>query len=107
MAQSKPTLSDVSGRLVVSAQWDDTRHTPATNVYIEAHGYVIALKASKSFILQPTAPGTYEAKLPPAVYDVFISDGISMPVCKRVEVTSHNTISWQVRLDMDLRYTRK
>jgi hypothetical protein len=110
LAQSKspPTgaKSDY-GTLVVSAKWDDTRHTAATNVYIEAHGFVRGLGASHSYQLLPTESGRYEAKVPPAVYDVFISDGISIPVCKRVQVEAHRTVSWMVQLQTDLEYTLK
>jgi hypothetical protein len=95
------------GTLVIFVTWDDTRHTPATNVYVEAHGFVRSLRSSQSYALRSTAPGKYEARIPPAVYDVFISDGISKPVCKRFEVTVHGTVSWRVRLVTDLEYTLK
>jgi hypothetical protein len=110
LAQSKspPAITkDDYGTLVIFARWDDTRHTPVTDVYVEAYGFVSSLGSNKSYVLRLTAPGRYEAKIPPAVYDVFVSEGGSIPVCKRIGLTSHGTVFWKIRLKTDLYFTQR
>src|SRR5215813_4880616 len=76
------------GELVIHVTWGDNDNTPANDVYVEAHGWVWADKDSsfKSFVLKMTHAGEYKTSLPPGVYDVFISEGGSVPRCKRVLV---------------------
>src|SRR5215467_11054642 len=71
--------STKNGTIVVNVTWGDIDNTPAKDVYIEAHGYVPKYDALKSFVLKMSHPGQYETSLPPAVYDVFISEGTSEP----------------------------
>lgn len=104
-SSSQSTTKDTYGTLVVEATWNDTRATPATNIYVEAHGFVRSVGASQSFVLDAVAPGKYKLKIPPAVYDVFISDGISIPICKRFLLAPNKTVLWRVRLRGDMKYT--
>lgn len=97
------------GELVIHVTWGDNGNTPANDVYAEAHGWVWADKDSsfKSFVLKMTHAGEYKTSLPPGVYDVFISEGGSVPTCKRVFVKEGLTTDWTLKLEMDHVYSRK
>jgi hypothetical protein len=108
LAQSKSSntkTKDEDGSLFIAVTWGDTLHSPATDVYIEAHGFIESLRSSRSYVLRQTAPGRYESKVPPAVYDLFISEDTSIPVCKRVQVTPKSTVLLRIDLETDLVYT--
>ena len=94
------------GTLVVLVTWGDLDNTPATNVYIEAHGFVPKYRSEKSFVLKSLRDGQYEATLPPAVYDVFVSDGTSEPRCRRVLIRPGLTETWTLKLKIDEVYTQ-
>lgn len=96
-----------NGTLVVLVTWGDAFSTPATHVYIEAHGFVRKYNSTKSFVLNSSHAGRYEASLPPGVYDVFVSDGISMPACKRVLIKADSTTSWTLHTELDNVYSEK
>ncbi len=64
---------------VVQLTWDDADNTPATGVYIEAQGYPYTNVSTRSFVLKMVKDGRYEARLPPGVYDVFVSEAGSNP----------------------------
>lgn len=93
--------------LVVLVTWGDDNLTPANDVYIEAHGYVVSLAQEKSYVLKMVHDGRYEVSLPPAVYDVFISEGTSKPRCRRVLISPKKTNTWSLNLVTDLVYTEK
>jgi hypothetical protein len=95
------------GKLVVLVTWGDDDNTPATNVYVEAYGFVRKHGSKKSFILNLSRPGRYEASLPPGVYDVFVSEGTSIPRCKRVLISPGFTGYWTLKLEIDDIYTEK
>jgi hypothetical protein len=98
---------DEDGKLIVLVKWGDAYYTPATNVYVEAYGFVRKYDSQKSFVLRSSLDGRYETSLPPGVYDVFVSDGISIPACKRVQIKAGSTISWAVQLELDRVYSEK
>lgn len=83
----RQSSSAAQGTLVVLVNWGDLNNTPATDVWIEAHGFVPKYHSERSFVLKLFQPGQYQASLPPAVYDVFVSEGTSLPRCKRVLIT--------------------
>lgn len=85
-----------TGTLVVLVAWDDLDTTPTTGAYVEAHRV-----SEKSFVLKMVKPGRYEAALPPGVYDVFVSEGISTPRCRRALVTAGYTGYWRLMLEHD------
>jgi hypothetical protein len=87
------------GTLVVLVTWGDINNTPANDVYIEAHGYVIRDKAEKSFVLKMVRAGQYEATIPSGVYDVFVSEGNSEPRCKRMFAVGGRTGYWTLKLE--------
>ena len=101
--------SEHEGELVIHVTWGDNDNTPANDVYAEAHGWVWTDKDSsfKSFVLKMTHAGEYKTSLPAGVYDVFISEGGSMPTCKRVLVKERLTTDWTLKLEIDHVYSEK
>jgi hypothetical protein len=97
--------SQKDGTLIVEVTWGDTGNTPANNVYAEAYGFVERYDSKKSFILKMSHAGQYEASLPPGVYDVFISDGGSVPRCRRLLIRPELTTYWTLKLETDDVYT--
>jgi hypothetical protein len=95
------------GTLVVLVTWGDIGNTPATDVYIEAYGFVRKYGSEKSFVLKMSSAGRYEASLPPGVYDVFVSEGSSIPRCRRVLISPGFTGYWTLKLEIDDVYTEK
>ena len=95
------------GKLVVQVTWGDLDKTPANDVYIEAHGFVTKFSAERSFVLKCLLPGDYEASIPPAVYDVFISEGTSKPECRRMLISAGKVSTWNLNLENDPAYTQK
>ena len=96
-----------NGKLVVLVTWGDVDNTPANNVYVEAYGFVREYNAEKSFLLKMSRTGRYEASLPPGVYDVFVSEGTSIPRCRRVLITSGSIGYWTMKLEIDDVYLEK
>lgn len=97
--------SGKDGKIVVFVMWGDNSSTPANDVYIEAHGFVHKYKSEKSFVLTSSKAGRYEASLPPAIYDVFVSEGTSEPRCKRMRIQGGLTNTWTLKLKVDQVYT--
>jgi hypothetical protein len=95
------------GTLVVLVTWGDINNTRATNVWIKAHGFVPKYHSERSFVLELFQPGRYQASLPPAVYDVFVSEGTSLPRCKRVLISPGQEENWSLNLEVDKVYTEK
>ncbi len=100
-AQDAGRASEKDGTLVVLVTWGDIDNTPADDVYVEAHGFVRKYRSEKSFVLKMSRPGRYEASLSPGVYDVFVSEGGSVPRCRRVLVSSGFTGYWTLKLEVD------
>jgi hypothetical protein len=104
---SHPSESEKDGMLIVQVTWGDVDSTPATDAFIEAHGFVPKYNSEKSFVLKMSRAGRYEAPLPPGVYDVFVSEGTSIPACKRVLIKAASTADWSLKLENDYVYTEK
>jgi len=98
--------SDKEGTLVVLVSWDDAYKTPATGVYVEAHGFAVNGVLEKSFVLKMVKAGRYEAALPPGVYDVFVSEASSTPRCRRVSIAGY-TPYWNLMLEHDDIYLQR
>lgn len=94
-----PPEKDVT--VVVLVTWGDVDNTPAQNVYVEAHGYVVKDKAEESFVFKMVRAGRYEGSIPPGVYDIFVSDSSSEPRCKRMQVAEGRTDYWTLKLEND------
>jgi hypothetical protein len=106
-AQEAGRPLEKDGTLVVLVTWGDIDNTPATDVYVEAHGFVRKNDSEKSFVLKMSHAGRYEVSLPPGVYDVFVSEGTSIPRCRRVLVSPGFTGYWTLKLEIDDVYTEK
>jgi len=100
-------LPERDGTLVVLVTWGDIDNTPANDVYIEAHGFVVRDKVEKSFVFKMIHAGRYEVSIPPGVYDVFVSEGNSEPRCKRMLVVPERTGFWTLKLETDVVFTQK
>ncbi len=93
------------GALVVKVTWGDNDNTLADDVYVEAYGFVPKYDSKKSFILKMSHAGQYEASLPPGAYDVFTSEGTSVPRCRRLLIRKGLTTYWILKLEIDDVYT--
>lgn len=99
--------SQKDGALVVQVTWGDMDNTPANDVYVEAYGFVPKYRSTKSFVLKMPQDGHYEASLPPGAYDVFVSEGTSVPRCRRLLIREGLTTYWTLKLEIDDVYTDK
>jgi hypothetical protein len=106
-AQNPAKSPEKDGKLVVVVTWGDIDNTPATDVYVEAYGFVRKYNSNRSYVLKLSQAGQYEALLPPGVYDVFVSEGTSTPRCKRVLISADSTGYWTLKLEIDEVYTEK
>ncbi|HKV94199.1 MAG TPA: hypothetical protein VJW20_16745 [Candidatus Angelobacter sp.] len=92
------------GMLVVLLNWKDVAFEPGgpyPPVYVEAYGFVSKYHEKKSFVLKSSHFGRHQGSLPPGVYDVFVSEGTSFPVCKRVRITEDLTTTVSLQLETD------
>jgi hypothetical protein len=94
-------LADDNGTLRAQITLGDMDNTPGPGVYVEAHGYSTSSRSYQSFVFKMLKPGRYEVSLTPGLYDVFISDGSSIPQCRRMRVTSGEVSVWTVKLRLD------
>jgi hypothetical protein len=101
-----PTATE-NGTLIVLITWGDVDNTPADDVYIEAHTVAAKSSAPASYVLTKVHPGRYESTLPPGVYDVFVSEGSSVPRCRRVQIRPKFQSYWTVKLEIDDVYINK
>ena len=99
--------TDKQGTLVVLVTWDDAYKTPATGVYVEAHGCAVNGVLEKSFVLKMAKAGRYEGPLPPGVYDVFVSEASSTPRCRRVLINPEGGQLWNLMLEHDDVYLQR
>ena len=106
-AYSADRPADKDGTLVVLVTFGDVDNTPATNVYVEAYGFVREYNSKKSFVLKMPRAGKYEASLPAGVYDVFVSEGTSIPRCRRVLIRPGLTGYWTLKLEIDDVYSQE
>ena len=95
------------GTLIVLVTFGDVDNTPANDVYIEAHGFVSKYDSEKSFVLKRSTAGRYETSLPPAIYDVFVSEGTSEPRCRRMRIREGLPSTWTLKLEIDEIYLEK
>ncbi len=107
VCEDRPLEKD--GRLVVIVTWGDIDNMPASNVFVEAHGYTHGLKSPPraSSLLKASQDGRYEASLQPGLYDVFVSDSSSVPRCRRVLVKAGEANYWTVKMEFDDVYLQK
>jgi hypothetical protein len=99
--------SEKEGTLVVLVTFGDVDNTPATDVHVEAYGFVPKYDSEKPFVLKRSNAGRYEASLPPGVYDVFVSEGTSEPRCRRMRIREGMPSTWTLKLEVDEVFTLK
>ena len=107
LGQNVSRNSERNGTLVVQMVWDDVEMTPTTGAYIEAHTFGAHGVSEKSFILKMVEAGRYQAELPPAVYDVFVSEASSTPRSRRVLVRAGQVGRWTLMLEHDEVYLER
>jgi hypothetical protein len=101
-AQEKTVpIADEKGTLIVLVTWGDDDNTPADGVYIEAHTSAGKSSAPSSYVLTKVHSGRYESVLPPGIYDVFVSEGGSVPRCRRVLIRPKFQSYWTLKLEID------
>jgi hypothetical protein len=98
-------VSQADGTLVLEVMWGDIGNTPANDVYVEAYGFVPKYRSEKSYVLKMSHDGEYKASLPPGVYDVFVSEGTSVPRCRRLRIREGLATYWTLKLEIDDVYT--
>lgn len=98
-AANASQVVEKDGTLIVNVTWED--NTPANNIYIEGHAYVVKYRSQKSFVLKMSHAGEYAVSVPPGIYDVFVSESSSWPTCKRIVVKSGVPAYWQLKLKVD------
>jgi hypothetical protein len=94
-------VSQKNGTLVVKVTAGDIDNTPANDVYVEAYGFVEQYDSMKSFILKRSHDGQYETSLPPGIYNVFVSESLSVPRCRRLGIRPGLTTYWTLKLEVD------
>jgi hypothetical protein len=78
-----------------------TDQGPSKNAFVLVRGYRPGYPGESSTILKPTADGFFETPLPPGLYDVFVSEVSSLPMCKRVEIVPGKIEHYTVNLKAD------
>ena len=85
-----------NGHLIVRVlQGDD--NSPARDAFV----YVRGAFGGKSESVSPNKPGWFEVSLSPGLYDVFVSEGSSLPMCKRLEIKRDYTRMYTAKLEVD------
>jgi len=84
------------GKLIVRVlQGDD--NSPARDAFVYVRGHL----GQESTSITPTKPGWFEISLQPGLYDVFVSEGSSLPMCKRIEIKPVSTRMYTAKLELD------
>src|SRR5579863_6503293 len=69
------------GKLIVTVLLGDN-NAPARDAFV----YIREDMKEISRSISASNPGMFEISLSPGLYDVFVSEGSSLPICKRVEI---------------------
>jgi len=84
------------GKLVVQALIGDN-NTPSKDAFV----YVRESLGQVSLAVSPTRIGWFEVALKPGLYDVFVSEGSSLPMCRRFEIKANQTKVYSAKLEAD------
>ncbi len=84
------------GKLVVRVSIGDN-NTTARDAFVYVKDYF----GQSSTALSANQPGQFELSLAPGLYDVFVGEGSSLPMCKRVEIKSDHTKMYTAKLEAD------
>jgi Carboxypeptidase regulatory-like domain len=81
--------SGISGRVT-----DQVEHAPIRNVLV-----LVPSTYGNDMRVRPDGTGTYAVQLPRGVYDVFLSVAGFSRVCRKVEIRSNGTVSFDAVLE--------
>jgi hypothetical protein len=99
----KPVTSQPSsdvGFLAISVTTGDDQG-PSSSAFVLVRGYRPVFNGESSTMLKATHDGFFETRLPPGVYDIFVSEVSSVPMCKRVEIVGGNIEHYTANLKLD------
>jgi len=105
---SQDKAEEKTAKLIVVVLYEDIDNTPANDVYVSVQGYPRTVHfTGTTTLLGRTGSGRYEASLPPGLYDIFVSEPISIPQCRRVELEPGQEEFWKVKLESDYKHLTK
>lgn len=77
--------------------WLGANNSPARNPFVYVQDYL----GKSSTALSANQPGVFEVSLPSGLYDVFIGELSSLPMCKRIEIMPDRTKVYTAKLEVD------
>jgi hypothetical protein len=84
------------GTLVVQV-WLGDNNAPARDAFVYVKDYL----GQSSTTLSANKPGVFELRLAPGLYDVFVGELSSLPMCKRIEIKPDRTKVYTAKLEAD------
>jgi hypothetical protein len=93
---SRANRTHLEGKLVVRVLLGDN-NTPARDAFVYVRDYL----GQSSTAMRPKQPGWFEISLQPGLYDVFVGELSSLPMCRRVEIKPDHTKMYTAKLEAD------
>jgi hypothetical protein len=101
MVASGPNqTSPKEGKLIVVVTYEYDGG-PARDSLVYVRGYRPLPFGEVSINLSPTRAGWFETSLPPGLYDVYVSEWSSLPMCQRMEIAGDGIEYYRARLKPD------
>ena len=94
------------GFLSVTVSLQDT-HVPLTSAFVFVRGYRQVYLGESSSVLRQVKDGVFATSLPPGIYDVFVSDVGTIPICKRVVIVTGEGEHYDANLKVDFAHLEK
>lgn len=94
------------GFLAVTVTLGEAR-TPLPTASVFVRGYRHVYLGDLFAVLSQTREGVYGVSLPPGVYDVFVSDAGTIPVCRRVAILAGQREEFSANLKLDMEHIEK
>lgn len=88
------------GFLAIAVTIGDDR-VPATSAYVFVRAYRPVYNGESSMVPRASHDGYFETALAPGIYDIFVSEVSSLPLCKRVEIVTGQTEHYTANLKID------
>ena len=88
--------SSQKGKLVVRV-WQGDDNSPARDAFVYVKDYL----GQSSTAPSAKQPGMFELSLAPGLYDVFVGELSSLPMCKRIEIRADHTKVYTAKLEVD------
>jgi hypothetical protein len=92
--------SPKEGKLVVRVFIGDN-NAPACDSFVYVHGYRYQDNGEVSVAPSPAHEGWFEISLQSGLYDIFVTEESSLPMCRRVEVVAGHTRFYTAKLEAD------